>query len=226
MDHSADDLEFDAAAARAALAGLAEQVRRAGDEAPEAIEARLLPAVEDLLFARGYVGLNIRELAKRVGMGPATIYKYYASKEALALRVLQVQDVQVAAFVGAALPRRGVEQERWLAFYRALLLYYDANVKVAVVQNVAMPTYTWFLPEHRWPVAGVAEIVRGLIRDGRAAGALDDAITDNQILATHYMHLVREVRLWRSRGMRWRLADRVETFFPIVWKTISRLPER
>jgi len=70
-------------------------------------------------------------------------------------------------------------------------------------------------------VTDVAKIIRKLIREGRASQGLDPAVADNQIMATHYMYLVREVRLWRSRDMKWRLADRIDRFFPIVWKTIS-----
>ena len=188
--------------------------------APVDIEARLLPVVEDLLFKKGYVGLNIREISKEVGMGPATIYKYFLSKDGLALRILQDQDRQIAKAI-APMIAGGTDYVRWMNFYKALLGYYDANPIAAVVQNISMPTNTWFLPEDKWPVTDVAKIIRKLIREGRASQALDPAVADNQIMATHYMYMVREVRLWRSRDMKWRLVDRIDRFFPIVWKTIS-----
>jgi AcrR family transcriptional regulator len=190
-------------------------------EAPTDIEERLLPIVEELLFEHGYHGLNIREIAKRIGMGPATIYKYFGSKEGLALRVLQEHDIRVACAITRRIPSEGLVEPKWRALYRALLSYYDKNIRTAVIQNVAMPTTTWFLSEEKWPVSAVANILRELIREGRATGELDRAVSDNQIMAIHYMHLVREVRLWQSRGMSWRLADRIERFFPIIWKTIS-----
>jgi AcrR family transcriptional regulator len=177
--------------------------------------------VEELLFQHGFNGLNMREVAREIEMGPATIYKYFGSKEGLALRILQDQDRQIAAAVAPRIPDNATAYAKWKAFYVALLDYYDANPKIAVIQNISMPTHTWFLPEQKWPVAAVARIIRRLIKEGRATGELDPEVTDNQVMATHYMHFVREVRLWRSREMRWRLADRVETFFPIVWKTIS-----
>jgi AcrR family transcriptional regulator len=189
--------------------------------APAEIEQRLLPVVEALLYENGYAGLNIREIAKSVGMGPATIYKYFSSKEGLVLRVLQDQDEQVAAAIRPAL-QGSDHRAKWLNFYDNLLNYYDDHPVTAVTQNVSMPTATWFLPEQRWPVVAVSGLVRDLIRQGRVSGALDPDVTDNQIMATHYMHLVREVRLWRTRDMRWQLASRIDKFFPIVWKTISR----
>jgi AcrR family transcriptional regulator len=193
-------------------------------DAPAEIEARLLPVVEELLFEGGYLGLNIRDVAKRVGMGPATIYKYFGSKERLALRILQDQDMGIARAVSAVIPADAPAQLKWREFYHGLLSYYDEHVTVAVIQNVSMPTNVWFLPEDKWPVTALARIIRRLIREGRASGELDPAISDNQMMATHYMHLVREVRLWRSREMRWRLADRIDQFFPILWKTISTPP--
>src|SRR5690606_3735587 len=208
-------------------AGVASTARAAMNEvqrAPIEIEQRLLPVVEALLYENGYTGLNIREIAKTVGMGPATIYKYFSSKEGLVLRVLQDQDDLIAATLRPAL--RGADHRaKWRSFYVNLLKYYDDHPVTAVIQNVSMPTGTWFLPEQRWPVVAVAGILRELIREGRASGDLDPDVTDNQIMATHYMHLVREVRLWSSRDMRWRLANRIDKFFPIVWKTISRPAE-
>jgi AcrR family transcriptional regulator len=190
-------------------------------QAPTEIEQRLLPVVEELLFQHGFSGLNIREVSRAVEMGPATIYKYFGSKEGLALRVLQDQDRQVAMAIAPHIPESASAHTKWKAFYRALLSFYDKHPKIAVIQNIAMPTHTWFLPEEKWPVTAVARVIRRLIKEGRATGELDPAVTDNQIMAAHYMHFVREVRLWRSRDMGWRLADRVDTFFPVVWKTIS-----
>jgi len=190
-------------------------------EAPTNIEERLLPIVEELLYEHGYHGLNIREIAKRIGMGPATIYKYFGSKEGLALRVLQEQDIRVACAIARRIPHEGAAEEKWRALYRSLLGYYDKNIRTAVIQNAAMPATTWFLSEEKWPVSAVANILRELIREGRASGELDPDVSDNQIMAIHYMHLVREVRLWQSRRMSWRLVDRIDRFFPIVWKTIS-----
>ena len=193
-------------------------------EAPSDIEARLLPIVEELLYECGYHGLNIREIAKRIGMGPATIYKYFGSKEGLALRVLQEQDIRLACAITRRIPNNGSAEEKWRAFYRAMLGYYDKNIRTAVIQNVSMPASTWFLSEEKWPVSAVANILKEFIREGRASGELDPAVSDNQIMAIHYMHLVREVRLWQSRAMSWQLSDRLERFFPIVWKTISAPP--
>jgi AcrR family transcriptional regulator len=190
-------------------------------EAPSDIEERLLPIVEELLYEHGYHGLNIREIAKRIGMGPATIYKYFGSKEGLALRVLQEQDIRLACAITRRIPVDGSAEAKWRALYRALLAYYDKSISTAVIQNVAMPTATWFLSEEKWPVSAVANLLKELIREGRASGELDPAVSDNQIMAIHYMHLVREVRLWQSRAMSWRLADRIDRFFPIIWKTIS-----
>lgn len=197
------------------------EMRSDFQEAPADIQERLLPIVEEMLFENGYQGLNIRDIAKRIGMGPATIYKYFGSKEGLALRVLQEQDIRIAYAVHRRIPQKGTSEAKWRAFYEALLSYYDKNVKTAVIQNSAMPSTTWFLPEEKWPVSAVANMLRELIRDGRTSEELDPAISDNQIMAIHYMYLVREVRLWQSRRMTWRLVDRIDRFFPIVWKTIS-----
>ena len=214
--HEFTNIHLDSPSWRTAEASVTQEQR-----APADIEARLLPVVEDLLFKKGYAGLNIREISKEIGMGPATIYRYFLSKESLALRIMQDQDREIARAIAPVIQANGSDYAKWKSFYKALLSYYDAHPIAAVVQNISMPTNTWFLPEDKWPVTDVARIIRKLIREGRASQGLDPAVADNQIMATHYMYLVREVRLWRSRDMKWRLADRIDRFFPIVWKTIS-----
>ena len=65
---------------------------------------------------------------------------------------------KVTAHVAGRIPADGPAKQKWLAFYRALLGYYDEHPTAAAVQNIAMPTSTWFLPEDQWPVTGLAKV--------------------------------------------------------------------
>lgn len=190
-------------------------------QCPPEIEARLLPIVEALLVEHGYEKFNIRDAAKSAEMGSATIYKYFESKEHLSLRVARKVDERVSELLSVHLNHEGSAHRQWRQFYDRLFAIYDNDNAAAIIQNVAMPTYIWFLPESRWPVSLVRGQVLQLIRKGRASGELDPDVSVMQMLAAHYMHTVREVRLWHTRKRRWPLVDRVDRFFPVLWKTIS-----
>ncbi|MCK9544102.1 MAG: TetR/AcrR family transcriptional regulator [Novosphingobium sp.] len=190
-------------------------------ECPPEIEARLLPIVEALLVEHGYEKFNIRDAAKLAEMGSATIYKYFESKEYLSLRVARKVDERISQLLSVHLDLEGSAHRQWRQFYDCLFSIYDNDSAAAIIQNVAMPTYIWFLPESRWPVSLVRSQILHLIKKGRASGELDPDVSIMQMLAVHYMHTVREVRLWHTRKRRWPLADRVDRFFPVLWKTIS-----
>lgn len=188
---------------------------------PDHVEKRLFPIVLNMLAKKNYSELKLRSICEKAGMGPSTIYKYYGSKEGLALRLVDTHDQLLADFIRANLDMGMEPKTKWREFYRQLFTYYDQNPKAAILLNISMPTGTWFLSEQEWPVVGLLTIIRRMIADDRATGALDPEISDNQIIAEHYMHVVREVRLWRSRNMKWKLIDRLDNVFPIIWKTIS-----
>ncbi|ASY34428.1 MULTISPECIES: TetR/AcrR family transcriptional regulator [Streptomyces] len=86
-----DDLSRSGRAGRAEQAGRPEQAEQAGraEEAGPAGRAdarenreRVLAAARDLFRAEG-VDVPLREVARRAGVGPATLYRHFATKQAL-----------------------------------------------------------------------------------------------------------------------------------------------
>ena len=60
--------------------------RRSGGEGTA---ERILDAAEQLFAERGYAGATLRDVAKRVGVRPPSLYNHFASKDALYAAVLE-----------------------------------------------------------------------------------------------------------------------------------------
>ncbi|MGO9820779.1 MAG: TetR/AcrR family transcriptional regulator [Solirubrobacteraceae bacterium] len=64
------------------------QVRRRGRPRSEAARAAILDAAEELLLDRGLGAVSMDAIAERAGVSKATIYRWWPTKEALALDAL------------------------------------------------------------------------------------------------------------------------------------------
>jgi AcrR family transcriptional regulator len=73
-----------------ATAGAAEPQRR-GRPRSEKAKAAILEAATELLLARGLSGVSMDAVAERAGVSKATIYRWWPTKEALALDALYTE---------------------------------------------------------------------------------------------------------------------------------------
>jgi AcrR family transcriptional regulator len=83
-------------------------------------ETRLLDAAEDLFFSRGVAATPVDAVLERAGVSPATMYRGYASKEALLAATLDRRHRMWLATWDAAVARRRTPQGRLLAVLDAL----------------------------------------------------------------------------------------------------------
>jgi AcrR family transcriptional regulator len=67
---------------------LAQSVVQRGRPRSRRVHRAILDAARDLLIEGGYADLHLEHVAARAGVGKATIYRRWASKEALALELL------------------------------------------------------------------------------------------------------------------------------------------
>jgi AcrR family transcriptional regulator len=65
-----------------------ESVVQRGRPRSRRVHRAILDAARDLLMEQGYADLHLEHVAARAGVGKATIYRRWASKEALALELL------------------------------------------------------------------------------------------------------------------------------------------
>ncbi|MGD9960707.1 TetR/AcrR family transcriptional regulator [Nocardioides sp.] len=83
-------------------------------------EARLLDAADELLFDRGVVATPVDAILERAGVSPATLYRSYASKEALVAATLDRRQRDWLEAWDEAVARAPDDLSRLLALFDAL----------------------------------------------------------------------------------------------------------
>ncbi len=130
------------------------------------------------MFADDGLKVPMREIARRAGVGPATLYRHFPTKEALALEAFRDQFHACHALVEEALadpdPWRGFR----LLFERICELHArDRGFTAAFLS--AYPVAVDFAAEREFALASVAELTLRAKRTGRLR---DDFAVDDLIL--------------------------------------------
>lgn len=187
---------------------------------PEKIKNRLYPVVLDRFSKHDFHQVNLKEVSESSGVSTATIYKYFDSKENLVFAVLEEHMEFMVNQMKIHI--QGIEstREKWRKLFWVILNHYDTTPGLAVTFFITVPTKTW-MEEPDWPRFDIQEISRPIISEGKEKGDLDLSLRESQILAQFFMHLRRAVQVWYYHRMQWNLADSIDRFFPVFWKTVS-----
>ncbi|WP_069385264.1 TetR/AcrR family transcriptional regulator [Cellulosimicrobium cellulans] len=83
-------------------------------------EAKLLDAADELFFSRGIAATSVDAVLERAGVSPATLYRGYASKEALLAAALERRHRAWLDTWDDAVAAQGTPEGRLLAVFDAL----------------------------------------------------------------------------------------------------------
>jgi AcrR family transcriptional regulator len=110
---------------------------------PAKVKERLYPAVLDLFSQHDFHQVNLREIYRRSGISPSTIYKYFPSKEALLFAILDEKITEVGRL--AEIHIKGIESTREIfrKIFWVTLDFYDQNPGVAITAFITVPMRTW-----------------------------------------------------------------------------------
>ncbi|HET9170912.1 MAG TPA: TetR family transcriptional regulator [Actinospica sp.] len=97
--------------------GLRERTRRA-------VRAELTEVAMDLFLARGFEATTVDDIAKRAGISRRSLFRYFASKEAIIFDNLQ----DVGERLAEALGKRPREEDPWVALRRSFEIVTAYNV--------------------------------------------------------------------------------------------------
>lgn len=112
--------------------------------APDSLE-RLRTTVIALFAAGTFRTVGMREIARQAGVGPATIYKYFGSKDELIFACIQPellalgQQLRDATEQTRDLPTR----QRFLAFGHAFVGFYLTHRQIGEVVYLTIPARNW-----------------------------------------------------------------------------------
>lgn len=187
---------------------------------PEKLKQRLYPAVLELFANNDFHQVNIREIYKKSGISPSTIYRYFQSKEDLLFSILDEKISEIGVLVREHI--KGIESTREILrkIFWVTMDYYDRNPGVAVTAFITVPMRTW-MKERSYRRDDASAIIKEVVTRARERGDIDPSLRTSQILDQYYMHCYRQIHLWYYNGMTTKLVDRIPAFFDILWKTLS-----
>jgi len=190
---------------------------------PEKLKDRLYPAVLDLFSQKDFHQVQIREICKRSGLSPSTIYRYFTSKEELLFTILDESISQIVSLVRVHLQGLESSQEIFRKIFWVSMDYYDRNPGVAITAFITVPMRTW-MKEASFAKNDFLSVARDLIRLGLKRKEIDPRVQPEQIRDLYYMYCHRQIQLWYYHGMKWKLVETIPRFFGLFWKTIAARP--
>ena len=137
---------------------------------PEETRAAILSSAWDLFRELG-ARATIADIAERLGMSSANIYRFYASKQGLCEAVCANVLSALAARVREMAAGPGAASDR----IRAIMLFLNAAMREQMTQEARVHEIVEVAIREHWPPieayeTATCEIVAGLVADGQAAG--------------------------------------------------------
>jgi AcrR family transcriptional regulator len=187
---------------------------------PDKLKERLYPAVLNLFSQKDFHQVQIREICKRSGLSPSTIYKYFASKEELLFTLLDESISEIVSLVSIHLQGLESTKEIFRKIFWVSMDYYDRNPGVAITAFITVPMRTW-MKESSYTKNDFLALAEDLIRTGLKRKEIDRRVQPEQIRDLYYMYCHRQIQLWYYHGMKWKLVETIPRFFGLFWKTIA-----
>jgi AcrR family transcriptional regulator len=187
---------------------------------PAKLKERLYPAVLDLFSKKDFHQVQIREICKRSGLSPSTIYKYFTSKEALLFAILDEKICEIVSLSKIHLQGLESSKEIFRKIFWVSMDFYDRNPGVAITAFITVPMRTW-MNAASYTKNDFLGVTAEIIRLGLERKEIDPRVDPKQIRDLYYMYCHRQIQLWYYHGMKWKLVDTIPRFFDLFWKTVS-----
>ena len=156
--------------------------------AAEATRCRVVDTAERLFRQFGYLKTTVGDIAAELGMSPANIYRFFASKSAITEAVLQKVTGEVIAEsrAVAALPGLGAEEK-----LRRVVRICNGAICERCLADARMQAIVLAAIEENWQVirrhkTALREVTAAIIAEGVRAGELD--VDDPELAALCFQH--------------------------------------
>lgn len=161
---------------------------------PDETRARILEKSEELFRRLGFAKTAVADIAAELGMSPANVYRFFASKNALVEAICQQHLARIHADLTRIAAAKAPVADRLERFILCIIRYHKANFlherRLHDIVLVAME-HSWdSIEQHKRSLAGLLEtILRSGVETGEV-GAVDPEPTARLILGcfTRFCH--------------------------------------
>jgi AcrR family transcriptional regulator len=168
------------------LAGM--RVGAADQAAAEATRCRVVETAERLFRQFGYLKTTVGDIAAELGMSPANIYRFFASKAAITEAVLQKVTGEVVEESRKAAAQPGLSAEEKL---RRVVRICNTAICERCLADSRMHAIVQAAIDENWHVirqhkAALREVTAAIIADGVKTGEFD--VADSELAALCFQH--------------------------------------
>ena len=187
---------------------------------PDKLKERLYPTVLALFSDNDVHRVNLREISNRTGISSGTIYKYFTSKEDLIFTILDEKITEIGASLKLHIAGLEEIKEVFRKVFWVTMDFYDKNPGVAITAFITVPMRSW-MKEKSYKRGVEHAALREPLNKARQAGAIDPAVSNEQIADLYYMFCYRQIHKWYYFGMKQKLVDTIPDFFELFWKAVK-----
>lgn len=167
---------------------------RATPASADETRSRIIEKSEELFRRLGFAKTAVADIAAELGMSPANVYRFFASKTALVEAICQQHLARIHADLSQIAGSPAPVADRLERFVLGILRYHKANFlherRLHDIVLVAMEQNWGSIEQHKETLAGLIEqILRSGVETGEV-GAVDPAVTARIILGcfTRFCH--------------------------------------
>ena len=183
-------------------------------------KARLEAAVKELFSQRDFHQVNMRNIARKTGIGLNTIYMHYESKERLLFAfvnewIQHLDDRIVEHLQGLEDVKEKLRKTVWV-----ILDFYERNPEIGVIVIMTVPFKTWMADE-TFKQKDLSMRIIDLLKEGQNKAVLDPGIPARFMFDILFGVIHRIVYMWFYLKQRESLTAKVNMFFETMWRAIE-----
>ena len=184
-----------------------------------AIKSKLGPVVLEVFSQGDFHQVNMRDIAKKAGVGYATIYRHFKSKEQL---LFWFVDFWLSELIERIIDHlRGMEEinEKIRKIVWLQLDFYNRNPDVGRIILMTVPLKTW-MQDKTYRQERMIKLMTEVLNEGQEKKILDPQLPTPILLDVLLGLTGRTFTMWIHRGMEGKLTDQAGVLFELIWRAI------
>jgi TetR/AcrR family fatty acid metabolism transcriptional regulator len=191
----------------------------------EITRERIVQAAFDTFNSLDFHEAKVRDIAKKSGISPASIYKHFRGKEGLAQAICTEKVKLIIAGIEEHLTgvRGALNKLRKMTWF--YLSFYERNPGVAWVLRISTSPKTWCdSPASRATIVDTGAIFKSIIREGQDTGEIRQDINIRVASSMYFGGLHHLVAMWLILNQQYSLTAFADDFVDMI-SAMVRKPE-